>query len=231
MNSLVRTARITGVLYLSLAITGGLGFLVIRPRLFASGDPDATLSNLVQHETLARVGVALELGVVVAQALTAVWFYMLFRTAHAVAAGSVAAFGLVNAVTVMTSGALLATTINIGDQPVGDPAATVQTLYLVSNNLWGVGNLFFGLWLMPMGVCVLRSRWMPRPLGWLLVGGGIGYLASTFVSLLAPGAQPIADTASAAQRTSPIVIQWSWTHHHGRRAKVSATALVVMKRW
>ena len=205
MNSLVRTARITGLLYLSVVITGGLGFLVIRPRLFTAGDADATLSNLLQHPALARTGVALELGLVVAQALTAIWFFMLFRTAHAVAAGSIAAFGLVNAIAIMTSAALLATAIDIGEQPVGDPAATVQTLYLVSGNMWGVGNLFFGLWLIPMGVCVLASRWMPRPMGWLLIGGGVGYLVSTFVNYLASGAQPIADAL-----TVPATIGELW---------------------
>lgn len=192
MDRLTRTARMTGLFYLGLAITGLLGFLIIRPRLFVAGDAAATLANLIEHESLARVGVVLELGIVVTQALTALWFYRLFRTADAVAAGSITAFGLVNAVAIMGSAAMLATAVDIAHEPVGDAAATVQTLYLVSSNLWGVGNLFFGLWLMPMGTCVLRSRWMPRLLGWLLIAGGIGYLASGFLMFLAPDAQAIA---------------------------------------
>jgi len=75
---------------------------------------------------------------------------------------------------------------------VGDASETIQTLYLVSGNLWGVGNLFFGLWLIPMGLCVLRSGWMPRPLGWVLIVGGVGYVVSGFVTFLVPGAEPIA---------------------------------------
>ncbi|MFY1637630.1 DUF4386 family protein [Solwaraspora sp. WMMB335] len=53
-----------------------------------------------------RNGVALELGVVVTQALAAVWFYRLFRTADAVAAGSIGAFGFVNSVAIMASVAM-----------------------------------------------------------------------------------------------------------------------------
>src|SRR5262245_50968852 len=167
----VRTARITGLLYLGLAITGGLGFLLIRPRLFT---PDAgeTLANLTQQESLARVAVALELGVVLTQALTAVWFYRLFRTVDAVAALSIAAFGLVNAVAVLASAAFLTTAVDTAS--TGGEAATVQTLASVSGSFWDVGALFFGLWLIPMGSCVLRSRGMPRPLGWVLVVGGVG---------------------------------------------------------
>jgi hypothetical protein len=118
---------------------------------------------------------------VLPQALAAIWFYRLFRTADPLAASGIAAFGLVNAVTVLVSAALLATAVEVALDPIGDAATTVQLLYLVSGNLWGVGAVFFGLWLIPMGSCVLRSGWMPRPLGWVLVGGGVGYLLSAFI--------------------------------------------------
>ena len=66
-------------------------------------------------------------------------------------------------------------------------------MYLVSDNLWTVGGLFFGLWLVPMGWCVLRSGWMPRALGWILVVGGVGYVLGAFVDYLVPDAQLLAD--------------------------------------
>ncbi|GIJ22353.1 DUF4386 domain-containing protein [Micromonospora lutea] len=198
MHPLIRTARTTGLFYLGLGIAGMLGFLTIRPMIFDAGDADVTLANLVANESLARVGVALELLVVLTQTLAAVWFYRLFRTVDSTAAGSIAAFGIVNAVVILGSAAMLATAVGVatggtGGAAVGGTADTVQLLYLVSENLWGVGGLFFGLWLMPMGWCVLRSGWLPRPLGWILVAGGVGYLLMTFVGYLAPGAGIAAD--------------------------------------
>ena len=193
MHPLIRTARMTGLLYLGLAITGALGFLLIRPQLFAADDPSATLANLVEHESLARAGVAVELLIVVTQALVAVWFYRLFRTADPLAASGITAFGLVNAVTILINTALLATAAELALDPIGDAAATVQLLYLVSGHLWGVGALFFGLWLIPMGWCVVRSGWMPRALGWILVGGGIGYVLNAFIKYLIPDAPLVAD--------------------------------------
>ena len=193
MHPLIRSARMTGLLYLGLAITGVVGFLLIRPRLFVADDPGATLARLVEHESLARIGIALELLIVLTQALTAVWFYRLFHRAVPFAAGSIAAFGLVNAAAILGSAALLASAIKVALDPMGDAAATVQLMYVVSGNLWGVGALFFGLWLIPMGWCVLRSRWMPRPLGWLLVAGGVGYLLSVFVGYLVPEVGFVAD--------------------------------------
>ncbi len=189
---LLRTARITGLAYLGLGVTGLLGFLMIRNQLFVADDPRATLSNLIEREALARVGVALELGVVLTQTLTAVWFYRLFRSVDAFAAGLIAVFGMVNAAAILGSAAALATALDVaGDSSLaiaGDAAATVQLLYVGSGQLWGVGELFFGLWLIPMGWLVLRSRWMPQPLGWVLIAGGLGYVLSAFIQYLAPAA-------------------------------------------
>jgi len=189
---LKRTARTTGLLYLGLALTGVLGSLMVRGQLFAADDPQATLANLVEHESLARLGILLEMAIVLTQALTAMWFFRLFRSVDAFAAGSVAVFGMVNAVAILGSAALLATALDVAQDAslaaAGDAAATVQLLYVVSGHLWGVGAMFFGLWLIPMGWLVVRSRWLPPLLGRVLVVGGVGYLVSAFVTYLFPDA-------------------------------------------
>jgi Domain of unknown function (DUF4386) len=190
---LVNTARTTGLLYLGLAITGAVGFLLIRPRLYDPDDPTATLTNLVENEQLARVGIALEIGIALTQALAALWFYRLFRSVDAFAAGAIAVFGVVNAVVILSSAAVVATALEVSLDPVDGGASNAQLMYIVSDNLWEVGALFFGLWLIPMGWCVLRSRWMPRLLGWVLVVGGAGYVLSAFVAYLAPDFGIVAD--------------------------------------
>jgi hypothetical protein len=197
MHPLTRTARMTGLFYLGNAITAVLGLLIVRPQIFTADDPNAMLASLVAHESLARADVALELGMVVTQTLAAAWFYRLFRTVDPVAASGIAAFGLVSAVVGLVSAALRATAVEVSVDPVGDAAANVQILYLVSDNLWGVGALFFGLWLVPMGWCVLRSGWMPRALGWFLIVGGVGYVLGAFISYLAPDAQVLAEAVAS----------------------------------
>lgn len=186
MRPLTSTARMTGLFYLGLGITGILGFLLIRPQLFDADDPNATLANVIENEALARAGVALELGIVLTQALVAIWFYRLFRSANPVGAAAIAAFGLVNAGAILGSTAALATAVQVATEPIGDTATTVQLLYMISANLWGAGALFFGLWMIPMGACVIGTRWMPRPLGWLLVAGGVGYVLSAFIGFVTP---------------------------------------------
>ncbi|MET0415694.1 MAG: DUF4386 domain-containing protein [Actinoplanes sp.] len=165
----------TGALYLGLALAGLAAFLLTRPRLFVDGDPAGTAANLAQHPALASSVVVFELLVVLTQALTAGWFYRLFRSADPVNAAGIAAFGLMNAAAILVSAALLATALQTTNP------AEVQLLYLISGNLWMAGGLFFGLWLIPMGRCVLSTGWMPPALGWLLIAGGVGYVLSAFL--------------------------------------------------
>jgi hypothetical protein len=50
-----------------------------------------------------------------------------------------------------------------------------------------IAQMFFGLWLLPLGYLVYRSGYFPRVLGVLLAIGAVGYLVDRFVQFLAPG--------------------------------------------
>lgn len=187
MTSLTRTARLTGAFYLGLGITGMLGFLLIRPQVFIAGDAAAALEALAGNLPLARVGVVLELGIVITQVLTALWFSKLFRPVSAFAAASLATLGVMNAVAILGSAASLATAVRV-DLSADAAATQVGTLIDLSVGFWTAGNLFFGAWLIPMGYLVVRSAWVWRPIGWVLIVGGVGYIASLVVTTLAPEA-------------------------------------------
>jgi hypothetical protein len=177
--------------------------------LYVADDPAGTLSNLVEHTATARLGIVLELAIVLTQALAAVWFYRLCRCVDSFAAGLIAVFGMVNAVAILGSAAVLATALDVADDSSlavpGGAAATVQLLYVVSGHLWGVGGLFFGLWLIPMGWLVVRSGWLPRVLGQLLMVGGLGYVLSTFVTYVFANAD-----LAAGLLTVPATIGELW---------------------
>jgi len=185
MQSLTRTARATGAWYLGLAITGALGNLLIRSALFVADDPAATAANLAERSSLTHLGLLMELLIVVTQAMAAVWFYRLFRDINASAAGALRAFGLVNSVAIMASAVFLAAAVSVVNDPTlapgGDVNATAQLMYVLSGHAWGIGAVFFGLWLIPMGYIVVTSGRMPRVLGWILIAGGVGYVASALL--------------------------------------------------
>ncbi len=182
-KELVGTARITGVWYLLLAITGMIGFLMLHSRIYVAGDPSTTLSNLSEHGGLARMRLLFEFLIVVSQALAAVWFYKLFKDIRPVAAWAVAAWGMMNAAAIMISAMAMGGSIEVATGTQGQPEKLImiQLLGQFIKHAWGVGSLFFGLWLIPMGYIVTSSQRMPVWLGRVLILGGAGYLASTFI--------------------------------------------------
>ncbi|MGB8861059.1 MAG: DUF4386 domain-containing protein [Ilumatobacteraceae bacterium] len=187
------TARWTGLAYLGLLICGVLGSMLIRGKLYVPDDAVKTSANLVEHEGLARLGIAADLGTALTQALVASAFYLLFRRVHERAAASITAFGLVNAAALLVAAACSATALEVALDGGATSTQNAQLLYRFQGSAWEVGGLFFGLWLLPMGWLVLRSAYLPRPVGWLLLAGGIGYVLSTFVTYLLPEVSGLAD--------------------------------------
>ena len=183
-KDLVSTARMTGIWYLMLAVTGMVGFLLLHSRIYVAGDPSMTLTSLIEQETLARWRLLFECLIVLSQVLAAVWFYKLFKDIHHVAAWSLAVWGTVNAIAIMISAMAMGGALEVAhDTTLGQNEKTmmIQIFSQFIKQAWMVGSLFFGLWLIPMGYIVVSSKRMPVWLGRILILGGAGYILSVFV--------------------------------------------------
>lgn len=181
----IKTARTTGIWYLIMAITGVLGFMVFHSQVYVSGDPEQTLSNLIENQSLARTRLLLEFGIVISQALTAIYFYKLFKSYNQSLSWSLGAMGFVNALAIMLSAIAMASAIGIANTDsfnLDNKVIMIAMLQQIISNSWGVGALFFGLWLFPMGYVVVKYKIMPVWLGRIIIIGGIGYLISTFLN-------------------------------------------------
>lgn len=185
-KELVTTARITGVWYLMLAITGMVGFLALHSKIYVTNDPAQTLSNLSNYETLARLRLILELLIVTSQALAAVWFYKLFKDIRHMAAWALASWGMINAAAILISAMAMGGLIEIagGSMAMNEKLIMVQIFQQIIKHAWGTGSLFFGLWLIPMGYVVISSNCMPVWLGRVLILGGAGYILSTIIGYM-----------------------------------------------
>jgi hypothetical protein len=183
-TQMIKTARTTGIWYLMMAISGILGFMVFHSQIFVSGNPEQTLTNLVELESIARIRLLLEFAIVISQALTAVWFYKLFKDNYEWEAWTLAIWGMVNALAIMISAISIASAIGVANSDISamqDKVLLIQVFQNIISNAWGIGGLFFGLWLFPMGYIVIKSKRMPVWLGRFIILGGIGYLISTVI--------------------------------------------------
>ncbi len=178
MTSLKRTARIAGVWYLGFTL-GPFYLLYVPSHTVVRNDAAATAALVLARETLFRWGMLTEtLGAVIFTGL-ALALYRLFegvdrhRSRQLLALVLVAsALGLV---AVVFSAAALAMFRG------GDPFSALDAhtreaigmlLIRMHGQVSGVNQVFWGLWLLPFGWLVVRSRFLPRWLGyWLLLDG------------------------------------------------------------
>ncbi len=186
-KQLIKTAKLAGVWYLILAISGILGFMIFHPQIFVTDDPVKTLNNLINLGFISRIRLLFELVIIVSQALAAVWFYKLFCDINKWAASTLGIWGTVNSVVIMVSAISMSSAIGIANSSLPtlqEKTILIQLLGEIITNAWSIGGLFFGLWLIPMGYIIISSGRMPIWLGRILIIGGIGYLLQTFINCI-----------------------------------------------
>jgi hypothetical protein len=67
-----------------------------------------------------------------------------------------------------------------------------------------VAQVFWGLWLLPLGLLIFRSGFLPNLLGILLVIGGAGYLIDSGTQLLFPGLATISQFTFVGELVFPL---------------------------
>ena len=194
MYSTKKQARVAGVLYLLIGITAPIGLEYVPNTLIAPGNATATADHIRASESLLRIGIASELFHQVIGVFLVLALYRLFKAVnehHAalmVILGALVSFPIVFlnvlneiAALVLISGAAF---LSVFEKRQLDALAYLF-VRLHSQGIMVVA-IFWGLWLFPFGMLVIRSRFIPRVLGVLLMIAGVGYLVSSFTSLLLP---------------------------------------------
>lgn len=68
---------------------------------------------------------------------------------------------------------------------------------------------FWGLWLLPLGLVMLRSGFIPKVIGWCAIAASAGYVLGAGADILAPGLQAaVATPAFVLQVCEPVMILW-----------------------
>jgi hypothetical protein len=193
MNSAKNPGRWVGLLYLLVSIPGAFALVYVPHKLIVHGNATATASNIAASESLFRAGIACNLISEILFMWVVVALYDLLKRIdqrHAslmlglfVVSVPIALFNELNSIAalILIRGADF---LSVFEKPQRDALAM---LFL---NLHGRGfviaEIFWGLWLFPLGLLVYRSGLFPRVLGILLMLNCFTYVVNSFMSLLLP---------------------------------------------
>jgi Domain of unknown function (DUF4386) len=188
-----RKARIAGFLYLIVIVFGAFAELGVRARLIVPGDPALTARNILEHQTLYRLGFAMETFYLACNVPLTIIFYDLFKVVNQRVALLEAIFGLVStaveavsllahyAPIVILGGASYLTAFSLTQLQ----AASYLSLQLFEGG-FAISLVFFGFDCFAMAYLIMNSTFFPRIIGAALTIEGVGYLINSFTLFLAP---------------------------------------------
>jgi hypothetical protein len=230
MNETVRAARVAGLLYVIVGALGAFTLIYVPQTLIEPGNAAATASKILASETLFRLGI-------VSGLLSSVVFIFLARALYRLFVGVNKAYASLMVVLVSISVAVgFMSTVNsiaalelfrgadylsVFDKPQRD---ALGLLFLRLNGRGNVVNeIFWGLWLFPFGALVMRSRFLPRVLGILLLVNGVAYLVVSLTSLLLPAYEGVVSSAATPALLGEVWIML-WLLIRGANPKASAAS-------
>ena len=193
MNSVKNPGRFVGLVYLLVSIPGVFALIYVPHKLIVHGNPTGTAANIAASETLFRAGIACNLISEIFFVGVAFLLYYLFKTVNRrdalfmfwliAISLPIALLNELNAIAalILVRGADF---LSVFDKPQRD-ALAMLFLNLHSQG-FGIAEIFWGLWLFPLGLLVYRSGFLPRILGVLLIANCFTYVVDSFSSLLLP---------------------------------------------
>jgi Domain of unknown function (DUF4386) len=188
-----RLARIAGVFYLLVGIFGGFAEGFGDPKMYVAGNAVATAGNVVANSGLVQMIVVAHLLDGVFFVLTAMTLYVLLQHVHKSVARAMLVF-VVLAVGIITLNAvfqfegLQVATDRFYVTAFGAAGSNALVLLLLDIQHYGTlsAQVFFGLWLAPLGYLAYKSGLFPQALGVVLVMATVCYLLDLFAAFLVP---------------------------------------------
>src|ERR1700722_8099869 len=212
MSSTTNPGRFAGLLYLSMSIVGFFAIAYVPSKMIVHGNATATANNIAASETLFRLGIAGELIGQAGFIFVALALYDLLKGVsrrHAslmmtliVVSIPIAFLNELNSIAALV---LVRGTdfLSVFEKPQRDALAM---LFLnLHYHGFVVAEIFWGLWLFPLGLLVYRSRFLPRFLGVWLALAGFAWVILSLTGILLPQYQDKVNTYSQPATLGELV--------------------------
>jgi hypothetical protein len=216
LKSLKKQSRIAAGLYFLNALPAPFALIYVPRVLIVPGDAAATADNLRHSESLLRLGLAGELFSSTVVIFAVLAFYNLFKAVSEKQARAMLILMLLSVpisyVNVLND--LAALTFARGpeflsavfDQRQLDAFAL---LFLrLHNSGFILAQFFWGLWLFPFGVAIMRSGFIPRLVGIIAIIAGCGYVIASCASLFLPAYSSVIVQYATVLEAGELTFLW-----------------------
>lgn len=190
--SLKKIARLAGLLYLILVITGVFSIMYVSSQIIVLGDTVTTAKNILAKEFLFRAGIISDLISNTIFVLLVLVLYRMFKQVNEHQAKLMVALVVVQIPALFIMESLNITSLMIFKGEILQTFELNQrqdlAMLFLKINDYGTLTLemFWGLWLLPFGILVYKSGFIPRIFGILILIAGIAYMQASFTSILFP---------------------------------------------
>lgn len=186
-------ARIGGILYLIIIVVGIFSELFVRDKLIVSGDALATANNIMASEMLWRIGAAGGIAMLVCAVVLALILYILLKPVNKYIALLAVFFNLVSiSIEAFIKLYLFEVLLLLGDASylAGMPKNELYSLayqsVVLHSSGYNISLVFFGINCFFWGYLIVKSNFLPKILGVLLILCCVCYLVNSFTWFIAP---------------------------------------------
>jgi hypothetical protein len=188
-----KLGRTAGVLYLLVGIFGAFSEGFVDPKVYVAGNAADTAKNVISNSGLVRLSVVAHLLDGTFFVFLAMTLYLLFQDINRSVARTMLilvalATGIICLNAVFQFEGLRVASDGSYSAAFGIAGSNALVLLLLDIQHYGtlIAQVFFGLWLIPLGYLAYTSKLFPKWLGILLIVGGICYLVDLFAAFLLP---------------------------------------------
>ena len=187
-------ARIAGLCYLIVIVTGLFAEVFVRQKLTVSNDALKTAYNIQHAEMLFRYGFVADLINFIVGLPCVIIIYKLFKPIHKTLTRLAIMFVVIQTAIIAVNLLFQMTPLLLlrGDtylnslQPNQLASLSLLSLHIQALG-YGIGLVFFGVYCLIIGYLIVKSSIVPRLLGILYCISGIGYLINSFTMFLSKG--------------------------------------------
>ncbi|QOG01295.1 DUF4386 domain-containing protein [Flavobacterium sp. MDT1-60] len=193
MASNKKKARIAGLLYLVVVLTGFFSLAYVPSKLIFWDNPTETFNAIKASQTLFRFGIVSGIICYIFFLMLPVALYKLLAPVNELYAKLMVLLAIISVpvsfLNIQNKFSVLSLINGENDTVFTNEQLQSQVMFYLNQYDNGIlmVSIFWGLWLFPFGYLVYKSGFLPTIFGVLLIMGCFGYLINFFGNTLIPG--------------------------------------------